>query len=328
MSVGFDETDDRLVYADNAKFSLPAGDFTVSCWVYVPDNTGADHQYFLSHGDLFTNNSFNWWIREASQASEPSKFGILIQDNIGGSTNFNTTYDTDVGSWMHLLAIRESDTLYVIKNNTDTSSGDATGVGAIDPTADFHVGCRTDLDANRFFGGRIAELAKWSRALSAAERAALASGVTPLMLAGKPDFYMPFLRSQADVLDGGTPTATGTTYEDHPPVLYPASGQVFPGRPATDTVELAATLTLVTGGSAALSNAASMSGTLTLVTSGSAALAVSHSLSATMTLTTGGSARLEGTGTYGVRPDSLAPTSTYAAHGPVSVAPRAVPQRQ
>ncbi len=95
-----------------------------------------------------------------------------------------------------------------------------------DAAATLRIGARDPLDAT-FFAGGLAECALWNRVLTDGELAALGKGFAPA--------FFPRGRVMYSLIDGRTSpernmtgtgsqgTVTGTTYLEHPPVLYPSS---------------------------------------------------------------------------------------------------------
>lgn len=73
----------------------------------------------------------------------------------------------------------------------------------------------------------LADVAVWSTTLTSDERAALAAGVSPLLIRpDKLEIYLPLARGGTDYM-GGAFTVTNATVADHPRVYMPARPQVF-----------------------------------------------------------------------------------------------------
>ena len=93
-----------------------------------------------------------------------------------------------------------------------------------DASATLRIGARDALDAT-FFAGGLAECALWNRVLSADELNALGKGFAPAFFPSGRVMYSPVDgRSSPELNYAGTThgTVTGTTYLEHPPVIYPS----------------------------------------------------------------------------------------------------------
>lgn len=93
-----------------------------------------------------------------------------------------------------------------------------------DAGATLRVAARDPGDAT-FFAGGLAECAIWNRILTADERGALGKGYAPAFFPNGRVFYSPIDgRSSPEFNYAGTThgTVTGTTYLEHPPVIYPS----------------------------------------------------------------------------------------------------------
>lgn len=93
--------------------------------------------------------------------------------------------------------------------------------GSVVSNADpYHLGNRGAGDRN--WDGDLAEWAAWDTILTSPEWAALAKGVSPLLI--RPASlveYVPMLRDNVS-LKRSAPTITGTAIQAHPPVIYPS----------------------------------------------------------------------------------------------------------
>jgi hypothetical protein len=101
------------------------------------------------------------------------------------------------------------------------SSVDAINVGTA-----LYFGARSDEDNDRRLGGDMAEWAKWDRTLIDTERAALASGFSPLFFPRELKWYVPMIRPYVELKEGLTVTNDGSTIGAHPAIIYPGSNQI------------------------------------------------------------------------------------------------------
>lgn len=239
MAWDFDKTNSqRTVVSDAAALTLPAGDWTIGGWVRLPrGNAGTGFKYMLSWGGAFANPSVNWTIADASNADIPNKLRCLIRDSSGNGTPADATTFTSTSTpgtrtdWIHLLLIRSGSTTITqyIDATADGSISPAT-FGAVNVTGDLYFGARSDLGANRFHDGYLAEWFKIDRALASDERTALYRGMSPARLLGIDDstsWYVPMrlggtngdyreYSNQLTVTNGAT--TTGSTHANHSPV--------------------------------------------------------------------------------------------------------------
>jgi hypothetical protein len=220
MALLFDEIDDKLVIADNAALTFPDADWTLSGWVKLANNAGSLYQFFLSWGLTTYTPSINWWIAEASEASTPNKLGFRVIDNDGTDSSYiySTLTPGTSTDWQHFLLLRNGNSIQQYINGVVSGTYTNAAFDAIDRSDSLYLGCRSDLNADRFLGGRMAEWAKWDRALSSDEIAALAAGVCPRVFS--PVWWMPMFTDAAEkivplsVTDNTSGVATHPTMKD------------------------------------------------------------------------------------------------------------------
>lgn len=104
-----------------------------------------------------------------------------------------------------------------------TVAGDVTPPDS-DASATLRIASRDPADAT-FFAGGLAECALWNRVLSDGELAALGRGFAPAFFPNGRVFYSTVDgRSSPELNYAGTThgTLTGTSYLEHPPIIYPS----------------------------------------------------------------------------------------------------------
>lgn len=90
--------------------------------------------------------------------------------------------------------------------------------------------------ASDFDDGTIAEIGVWSVPLDAGEMLALGKTASPILVRpGLLVLYWPLVREVFDAWKGASLTSVAPTVADHPPMIYPSQGQVWPGT-ATNTM--------------------------------------------------------------------------------------------
>jgi hypothetical protein len=125
-----------------------------------------------------------------------------------------------INTWQHfcsVFATTSSRTVYVDGTAAAENTTTITGTKTMDRTA---LGVLIRPTPDQYFQGRLAECAIWNAALTAAEIASLAKGMTPDKI--RPQnlvFYAPLVRNLQDVRGGLTITNNnGATVANHPRV--------------------------------------------------------------------------------------------------------------
>jgi hypothetical protein len=191
---------------------VTATPLTMACW-FNPDNA--------------TNNMALVSIN--NKASVGTRFALFAMGGIAGdpvradtngSDNAETTSGFSVSTWQHAAGVwtsATSRTAYLNAANAATNTGNTTPSGLNVTT----IGGRYSSNViGAFLDARIAEVGIWNVALTAAEIASLAKGMTcdkvrPQSLV----FYAPLVRELQDVRGGLTITNNNTaTVANHPRV--------------------------------------------------------------------------------------------------------------
>lgn len=200
MSREFDETADYLTVAYHSALALPDGDWTVQWWLRCDDITGTGYQYFHSWNWAAgaANERFYGYIAEASEPFPANGAPFIKCEDASG--NVQQVYTSEIfpsNDWYHILVRRTgsgTSSLQVFVNGSnDTTYQDNADFNGINPSTGFEIGRRDDANATRYWGGRIAEHAKWDRALTDGEIAALARGAPVLRFATDLKVYIPIL---------------------------------------------------------------------------------------------------------------------------------------
>jgi hypothetical protein len=137
---------------------------------------------------------------------------MLSGNSYGGETPVNT--------WSHVCGVFTSSTSRTIYVGGISRATNTTDIGSQNTMDEYLVGARRATTIALHYTGRIADAAIWNVALTAAEIASLADGMTcdkvrPQSLV----FYAPLIRDLQDVRGGLTITNNNTaTVANHPPV--------------------------------------------------------------------------------------------------------------
>ncbi len=182
--------------------------FTIAAWTY-PSNGGIV-------ASLGTVSGIDRHLMALSTAT--TKFDI--QSNVGGSVGTATSSaNFTTNQWTHVCGVFNSTTDRSAYLNGVLDGTNSTNVSFGSITR-FYIGTRIFTTAGGFFNGSIAEVGIWNAALTAAEIASLADGITcdkvrPQSLV----FYTPLVRNLQDLRGGLTITNNNTaTVAVHPRV--------------------------------------------------------------------------------------------------------------
>jgi len=169
-ALDFDEANDHLLVTD---FSY-GPDFTWTFWFKTEDNSGSFLQYMLSHGSFGVQNSVNVYLIEGTSILRT----VILDTNDTLNTSSLDVSDTLVATGWHLytLTVKAGVGSKVFVDGVQRASDAALGGDSFNPTTNIFLAARQDLDANRFYGGRIDDVRLYSRALDLAEIQQLAKG--------------------------------------------------------------------------------------------------------------------------------------------------------
>ena len=167
-------------------------------------------------------------------------FRLVIQGT-GSQALVTTTNGVFVNTWHHLCA-RCTAADYneaILDANFANKGASVVNVGSIAAFDRIAIGATRDSTPTNYFSGLIAETAIWSAALTDAEVAALARGISPLRI--RPESlvcYWPLVRTDQDLVGGYDLTAYNTpTIGDHAPMRMGVV-PVFVGVPVSGAATL------------------------------------------------------------------------------------------
>jgi hypothetical protein len=181
-------------------------EFSASAWIY-PGATGVSRGIAGMWQDL--NTYYQWYIFLYSD----NKLGFITKDTI--NRNVDTGVVVAANTWSHVALVKTSTNMYGYLNGTQYGPTATTTAMASQPSS-FGIGARQN--GTNPFDGSVAELATWTRSLSASEVASLAAGFKPNRVS-TPDIYIPLVRDAIDIRSSYTVTKTGSpSVENHPRV--------------------------------------------------------------------------------------------------------------
>ncbi len=211
---------DQLVNATTPGATTPP--LTLAAW-FKPDIATAR----MSVIGLDNTGSSNSWFHlelQGDQVGDP--LAARQSGDIGDNAALSTT-GFSTAAWQHgcaVFASNASRAVYLNGANKGTNTGNS-GSGGAAPNQTSIGKLQGSFGSFQRFDGAIAELAVWNAALTDEEAAALAKGVSPLLI--RPAslvFYAPLLAGaspEQDLRGRRELTVTGATAADHPPVLRP-----------------------------------------------------------------------------------------------------------
>jgi uncharacterized protein YjdB len=212
---------DRVTVIDDPadEFSFPDGDWTLSLWALPVDEGEGGFRFAFSGAwnafaegvTLYQNPDLgmNWTMSVRS----PSSGGIMP---VG--------VPPTEGVWQHLVIRRSGDTVRIWSNGVEFTAAGLEVTEAVPSSGPPTIGGRGDLFGD-WFSGNIAQVTRWSSALTPGEIAALAGGTHPLDVnSGARDWYIPLGRDPEGSVGGSfTLQVTGTTPGSAPPVAPPST---------------------------------------------------------------------------------------------------------
>lgn len=189
---------------------------TIAAWIYA--NSTADFQDVAGvYGDP--------GVGEGAKGSRLTVDAgpIRFTQNFGPFSYADSTADITANTWHHACGVaydQYSRAAFLDGGNKGE------GFGSADDGAEHATRIGGRFDDASFFDGRICEVAMWNAALTDAEVAALATGLSPLKV--RPDAlasYWPLwgrYSPEIDVVASLDLTVTGAVVAPHAPVIYPA----------------------------------------------------------------------------------------------------------
>jgi hypothetical protein len=217
MSRSFNGTSNYLEYAGAVRTALP---ITISAWVYKNNTTDLDVAVAIT-----TSSTAN---RCGLAFTNSAKALTFCTNTSGTGGNIASTTSYSANTWNHgaaVLASTNSRSVYLNGGGSATSTVNVSStVSAFNTT---NIGTAYYNSSRQFqFGGRIAEVGIWGAALTAAEIASLAKGVSPLSI--RPESliaYWPLIGRtdpEIDLRGRYEMTVNGAVQADHPRVYMPA----------------------------------------------------------------------------------------------------------
>lgn len=278
------------------------------------NNDGLDH-CILGFWESGANNGFRLMV--ASQAGS-MKVRVATKASGAASSASSTTAISDLNWHSAVGEITAANARQCWLDNAGNGSGTTSLTpGTLTKTTIGAQDSGGTIDSN--IGHELANVAAWAGTLTADERAALAAGVSPLLI--RPDIlvlYLPGIRDAVDYMDAPF-SVTGATVVDHPRVYMPSRAQQLVKTAASTGINGTASITeagdtAAAVGTVALAAAASITESADTVSSTST-LAIAAALASTEAGDTASSAStlaLAGAANIAEAGDTSSSTSTLA----------------
>lgn len=214
MSFNFAAASSQYLYATAPATAVP---LTLACWFNMANVTESPILFALSDTD---GQSRFQLVAAGTLAGDPVRVSAF--NSAGTQQPSDTTTGFAANTWTHACGVFASDssrTAYINGGSSATNTNSVTPSG-IDNLA---IGAaRFNSTAGGYMNGSVAEAAAWAAALTAADVAALAKGVSPLKV--RPQslvFYAQLIRQLIDVRGGRSITNSGAaTVAAHPRIVY------------------------------------------------------------------------------------------------------------
>jgi hypothetical protein len=161
-----------LSRASNSDLQFANGDWSISLWVQ-PRATGTASQVVVGK-DTSGNREFNLFC-DTNTGNNDNRFQVSVFNTSNGlSVNPIEPSDTAnvnfVNTWFHVAVVNESGVVTLYRNGVSRVSATRPAGQAFNAAAaEFNIGRRAFSGAAAYLTGYVDEVAKWTRALSAAE---------------------------------------------------------------------------------------------------------------------------------------------------------------
>jgi len=212
----FNGTTNKIEVTDNAALTLPAAGWTIALRFYVTAFTAGTYPRLLSWGAYGTTSSVSLNYRGTDRVLQ-----YKVQDADDNNSTDWASSELSLETWYHVAMIHDGSTVKIYVDGNLTSTRPSIALGDINHGGNLTLGVDPLNPGNGYLSGRLAEVAKWDRAITGDEIAALAGGASPAFFPVDRAWYLPMkedLRERDAVL---TITNTGTVLVAHPTVADP-----------------------------------------------------------------------------------------------------------
>ena len=217
MARQFDDGSTQYLAVDSAV--VQSKPFTMACWFNCDDDSTTHTLMWVGHNS-YTNYFCNMGIRGTADSNIIRAFQHWYGN--GNGMVADTTAGYTENTWHHACAVFAADDDLHVFLDGGNKGEDTTDVGDTSQHTGTAIGYNNDSTPSDPMSGAIAEAAFWNVALTDAEVASLAAGVSPLLV--RPAgliAYWPLIRdTDKDQLGGYHMTpANSPTIATHPPAI-------------------------------------------------------------------------------------------------------------
>lgn len=299
MAWSFDGTNDYVDLAISTATDFPDGDWTVGGLAKFNSLAGTESSGLLATitGSFPADGFVSVYIYQDSFATTGLRGELQFDAADEGTSSAQIQAATSANpftsntSWTPIVFRRSGNTVTIWINGSQDGTDTDAAFDAVTPDTAIRLGATFNLAAGRFFNGLMAEWAKWDRALSDAEIAALAKFYAPSFFQNGLRWYCPMIRDYVELKSGLTVTNNGTIIGAHPPVIYPSGPYIIQAPvSAGETFEFAGSQTVSFDGTAALVQTATFSDSQSVSFDGQAAMIQSAALTGAETVSFDGTA--------------------------------------
>lgn len=199
-------------YLSTSSSPASATPMTIACWVTSSVAGGSPVSVGVSSG-----NNRNA-IATTNISSGNIAFSVIAVGPSGNATATSPTVSGGSGAWVHVAAVYASSTSRTAYANGSAGTENTVNIGTQATANSIVMGARWNNTLGAYLNGSLADVGVWNVALTAAEIASLAKGVSCRLI--RPQslvFYAPLVRDLVDVAGGRTITNNNTaTVADHP----------------------------------------------------------------------------------------------------------------
>jgi hypothetical protein len=202
-------------FAEYAGADVTAYPFTTSLWFY-PLDTGVAETFW----SIATSGSDNNFWEMGPNATDKTRFRSRVSSNVDVTTANTHTQN----AWNHVVitATSATDRKIILNGSTEAQTTTSSSPSGMNRTT---LGRKSTSTLPQYFNGRLAEQVTWNVALDAAEKAALAKGISPLEV--RPASIVSIRHMfgnespEPDYHNRNELTLTGTAHAvDHPRIFY------------------------------------------------------------------------------------------------------------
>lgn len=189
----------------------PLYPFTLACWVKPGSTTQSGTM--LAYGISGGSGTHRMTLQMNGTAASPNTvFCAVTQATSAANTNGSTVYTTS--NWYHVACVWRNVADREIYVNGASDGTSTTNVGTFNTFDRLYVGARMNLTLGQYVSGDVADAAVWNAALSLADLASLALGISPLLIKrGYLKHYFPLWGSgstEVDLVAAGGLTMSGS----------------------------------------------------------------------------------------------------------------------